>query len=101
MANYDTLFVALNSLKERGFTKDFNIAFDKLICTDSNECLNPHEFRIIETYRFEGETNPSDEAVLYAIESIDGTTKGVFVSAYGVYADAMSDEMIQKLAIQH
>jgi hypothetical protein len=101
MGNYDTLSAALNSLKERGFNKDFNIAFDKIICADSNECLNPHEFTIIETYRFEGETNPSDEAVLYAIESNDGTTHGVFVSAYGVYADTLSDEMLQKLAIRH
>lgn len=99
MANYDTVSVALNSLKERGFTRDFNIAFDKIICSETNECLNPHEFEITEVYRFEGESNPSDEAVVYAVESQDGTIKGVLVNAYGPYADPMSDDMIKKLSI--
>jgi hypothetical protein len=99
MQNYDTVSTALNSLKERGYTKDFNIAFDKLICKETNECLNPKEFEISEVYRFEGESNPSDEAVVYAINSMDGNMKGVMVNAYGIYADAMSDEMIKKLSI--
>jgi hypothetical protein len=99
MANYDTVSVALNSLKERGFTKDFNIAFDKIICKETNECLNPHEFEITEVYRFEGESNPSDEAVVYAVESQDGNIKGVLVNAYGLYADPISDDMIKKLSI--
>ena len=44
MENYDTVSSALNSLKARGYVMDFNIAFDKLICKDTNDCLNPHEF---------------------------------------------------------
>jgi len=100
MPDYDTLSATINSLKARGFTKDFNIAFDKLVCLDTNECLNPHEFEITEVYRFEGETNPSDEAVVYAIQSKDGKMKGVMVNAYGIYADPVSDEMIRKLSIR-
>ena len=99
MKNYDTVSSALNSLKARGYTKDFNIAFDKLICNNTNECLNPHEFEITEVYRFEGESNPSDEAVVYAVESIDGNTKGALVNGYGPSADSMSDDMIKKLSI--
>lgn len=99
MGNYDTVSIALNSLKERGYTTDFNIAFDKIICKETNACLNPGEFEITEVYRFEGETNPSDEAVVYAVESKDEKMKGTLVNAYGIYADAMSDEMIKKLSM--
>lgn len=101
MADYTTVSSALNSLKQRGFTKDFNIAFDKLICNETNEHLNPHEFEITEVYRFEGESNPSDEAVVYAVESKNGNMKGTLVNAYGIYADAVSDEMVQKLSLHH
>ena len=101
MANYDTVSTALNSLKERGFTRDFNIAFDKIICSDTNESLDPHEFEITEVYRFEGESNPSDEAVVYTVESLDGKMKGTILNAYGVYADAISDHMIKKLTMHH
>lgn len=99
MANYDTVSGALNSLKDRGYTRDFNISFDKLICNETNECLNPHEFEITEVYRFEGESNPSDEAVIYAVESKDGNMKGVLVNAYGPYSDSISDDMVKKLSI--
>ena len=99
MESYDTVVAALNGLKKRGFTTDFNIAFDKLVCNETKVCLNPDEFEITEVYRFEGETNPSDEAVVFAIESKSKGMKGVLVNAYGVYADPISDTMIKKLSM--
>jgi hypothetical protein len=101
MTAYDTVTEALKGLKSRGFTVDFNIAFDKIICSDNTICLNPDEFEITEVFRFEGETNPSDEDVVYAIESKDGKVKGTMTSAYGTYAETISNEMIQKLSMHH
>jgi hypothetical protein len=97
MYAYDTVVEAINDLKKRGYSLDFNLAFDKLICHDKNICLNPAEFEIMEVYRFEGSTNPSDEDVVYAIESKDGQVKGVFTGAYGVYMDSISTEILNKL----
>lgn len=99
MENYDTVVSALAGLKNRGYTLDFNIAFDKITCSTSGLCLNPDQFEIVAVYRFEGDTNPDDEDVVYAIESKDGTIKGSMTSAYGIYADPISNEMIQKLAM--
>ena len=101
MDNYDTVTGALNGLKAKGYTLDFNIRFDKIICKENNYCLNPHEFDIIEVHRFEGDTNPSDEDIVYAVQSKNGKIKGVITSAYGMYADSISNEMIQKLSIHH
>ncbi len=99
MYQYDTVVGALKGLRDRGYQLDFNLAFDKLICAQNNQCLNPAEFEITEVYRFEGDTNPSDEDVVYAVESKDGKLKGVVTSAYGSYADTVSTEMLQKLSI--
>lgn len=71
----------------------------KIICPNDNISLKPHEFEIVEVHRFEGESNPSDEDVVYAIESEDGKLKGVITSAFGPYADSMSNEMMQKLSM--
>ena len=101
MENYDTVTGALNGLRKKGYTLDFNLAFDKLICTQNDECLNPSEFEITETYRFEGESNPSDEDVVYAIESKDKNLKGVLTSAYGMYADTVDTDMIKKLSFNN
>ena len=99
MKNYDTVTEAVKGLKERGYTVDFNVALDKLICSGNKICLQPDEFEIVETYRFEGNSNPDDEDVVYAVESIDGKIKGVITSAFGLYADPVSNKIIQKLSM--
>jgi len=101
MESYDTVVAALNGLKAKGYTTNFNIAFDKLMCTENKTCLNPGEFEIVEVHRFEGNSNPEDEDVVYAVESLNGDIKGVITSAYGLYADSASAEMIRKLSMQH
>lgn len=99
METYETVTAALTGLKARGFTVDFNIAFDKLICSKNKIQLNPAEFEIVEVYRFEGDTNPDDEDVVYAVESHDATIKGTLTSAYGMYADNISTDMLRKLSM--
>ena len=101
MESYDTVVAALNGLKARGYTINFNIAFDKLMCSENKTCLNPNEFEIVEVHRFEGNSNPADEDVVYALESLTGGIKGVITSAYGLYADTVSAEMISKLSMHH
>jgi len=95
----DTVIERLEELKERGFTYDFNMTAHALEVHKEDGVrlnLSPDDFDIVEVYRFEGMTNPSDMSILYAIESCDGL-KGTLLSSYGVYADAMSNEMIKKL----
>lgn len=99
MKSYDTVTEAANGLKERGYNIDFNIAFDKLICTDNNIGLQPDEFEIVEVHRYEGDSNPDDEDVVYAVESKQGNIKGIITSAFGLYADPVSNKIIQKLSM--
>ena len=99
MRSYDTVTDALSDLKQRGFSVDFNIAFDKIICSKKEIQLEPEQFEIVEVYRFEGMTDPDDSSVLFAVAAKDESMKGVLVSAYGVYSDAVSNEMMQKLKV--
>ncbi len=99
MINYDTVTEAVKGLKERGFTIDFNIADDKIVCSNNNIRLHPDEFEIVESHRFEGDSNPDDEDVVYAVESKDKKIKGVITSAYGMYADPASTKIIKKLSM--
>ena len=96
---YETVTGALSDLKARGFTTDFNLAFDKIKCCTTGTCLYPPQFEIVEHYRFEGDTDPGDEAVVYAVAEKNGTMKGVLVSAYGVYSEALSEDLINKLSV--
>ncbi len=96
MYTYDTVTEAIKGLRERGYTKDFNLKENCIVCHEDE--LNPDDFEIVEVYRFEGNTDPADEAVIYVIESNKGD-RGVLVSGYGISADEMSDEMAKKLSI--
>ncbi|MCY7422972.1 MAG: hypothetical protein LH478_14665 [Chitinophagaceae bacterium] len=100
MHSYETVSESLTELKLRGFTTDFNLAFDNIKCSDTGVCLLPSQFEIVEHYRFEGNTDPADEAVVYAIASKDDSMKGVLVSAYGAYSEQISDDMIKMLSVK-
>ncbi|MBW8688231.1 hypothetical protein [Chitinophaga rhizophila] len=95
--HYDTVANAINTLKGQGFTVDFNLEGNYLVCPGSKLALQ--DFNIVEVYRYEGNTDPSDEAAVYAIESNNGM-KGVLVTAYGPSADSLSEAMLEKLRIR-
>ena len=98
MYTYDTVTAAVNGLKQRGYTKDFNLEENCIVCHEDK--YHPEDFEIVEVYRYEGNSDPADEAVVYAIEG-KGGEKGVLVSGYGISADEMSDKMAKKLTISH
>ncbi len=57
--------------------------------------------KIIKVYRFEGESDPGDMAVIYAIETEDDQ-KGFIMDAYGPYADQdnpYKDEFLKEVEI--
>jgi hypothetical protein len=97
MISYDTVSQAVNGLKERGYTLDFNLKSNSLEC--QGQKFNPKDFEITEFHRFEGSSDPGDEAIVYAIESTNGM-KGVLVNGFGVYSESLSDDMMKKLNFQ-
>ena len=99
MKSYDTLTEAISDLKARGYDRDFNLRDAFIQCGSSGKELLPGEFEITEVYRFEGDTDPGDELVLYAIESKGGEMKGTLVNAYGPYANTTSNELIARLNV--
>lgn len=97
---YETLTAAIEELREKGYTYDFNQREKHLECKALEKKFSPQTFTIRHTYRFEGMSSAGDNSVLYAIEAKDGT-KGIMVDAYGVYADSLSPEMIEKFRVDY
>jgi len=86
MESYSTVSEAIEGLKARGYTTDFEFINGQFRGIMDGRFFNADELTIVENYRFEGITNPDDESIVFAIESKDGA-RGVLVDAYGVYAD--------------
>ena len=95
--HYDTVSNAIEALRKRGFTVDFNLE-DKYLISSQGK-VHVDDFSIVDVYRYEGNTDPSDEAAVYAIESTSGV-KGILVTGYGPSADALSTAMLEKLKIK-
>lgn len=98
MKTFETLSEALADLKKRGYIHDFNLHPHWIECPPLNTQLKLTEFHVDEVHRFEGMTNPDDSSILMAIQSTSGI-KGILVDAYGVYAESLSPEMIERLTI--
>ena len=96
MKNYQSLADALDDLRKRGYEADFATQKVCLYCGDLDLRLDPEEFTIDEVYRFEGNANPGENAVLYAISSLSGA-KGTLVDSYGAQSENLSCEMTQSL----
>lgn len=92
-----TLSEVMNELRKRGYTEDLNLQSDCLHCQGGKVVLNPDDFNIDRFYRFEGASDPADEAILYAISSEKHNLKGILVNGYGTSSNPMTDAMIRKL----
>jgi hypothetical protein len=83
-----------------GYTEDFGISEQGLESLQKHSYYSPNEIEIVNFYRFEGESDPDDNAILYVIETSDGT-KGTLIDAYGTYNDARVTRFMQDVeAIQ-
>lgn len=97
---FDTMVEALNDLAGRGYSGNLKLREHYLEDEERKLMLYPEHFKVVESYRFEGMSDPEDNSVIYAIESLDGSFKGVLVNAYGAYAERASSDMIRKLEIE-
>lgn len=94
--SYTTLSEAIQDSQKNGYDIDFNLTDDQLESKALKQKWKPEELTVIKFYRFEGDSNPSDNSILYLIETKDGK-KGMLVDSYGAQRSAISSEMIQKL----
>ena len=93
MYHYATVTQALAELKEKGFTEDFNLQEDRIK-------QNPDEFEIVHIYRYEGESDPGDEATVYGIKSKKGEN-GVFVAGDLSFGENSATRVLHELSIKN
>lgn len=97
MENHETLSEAINGLKNQGYGEDFNLKQNCIECRNGEYKIFHDEFQIDKFFRFEGQSDPADESILYAISSEKYQLKGVLVNGYGISSEPMTNEMLNKL----
>ena len=82
----NTLTERLNKAVKDGYTDSLKVTKQGLYSDTKDKTYGPDQVRIIDFFRFEGQSDPADNAIMYVIETTDGS-KGTLVDAYGAYAD--------------
>ncbi|HYG37151.1 MAG TPA: phosphoribosylpyrophosphate synthetase [Cytophagales bacterium] len=100
METMSTVSEITNKLKKEGYTIDFNLKENCLECHGNYLQIFPDEFIVDKLYRFEGISDPADEAIVYAISSTKHNLKGVLVNGYGIYSDRVTDKMVEALRMK-
>jgi len=85
----NTITAVLNGLKVKRQDNEFTINDQGMIILKGKSYRQP-EIKILKTYRFEGDSDPSDEAIIYLIQANDGTI-GYSLDAYGIYTNHVND----------
>lgn len=93
-SHYSTVSEAIAALREQGFTTDFNLDENCLICGDDK--FKVDELEIVDVYHYEGDSDPSDEASVYGIESKSGV-KGILVVGSGLNLSSRMLETLKRL----
>lgn len=94
---FGTLSESINGLVKLGYTHDFNIKNECIVCNRTNITLSPDDFQIDHVYRFEGDSDPEYQSILYAISSSKFDLKGTLVNGYGTSSDEATTKLIEKL----
>jgi len=79
----ETLSEAMRRLRAAGYISDFSASPEgNLVCRSCHSSRPPESIEIRETVRFEGDSNPDDEAILFALSGADGCL-GQYSVAFG------------------
>jgi hypothetical protein len=89
-----------NKMVLDGYDDDFKISDKGLRSLKTEKVYQPEEVNVINFFRFEGQSDPNDNTILYVIETNDGL-KGTLVDAYGPYADRKLSEFMQNVESFH
>ena len=101
MEPYATLSETMANLRKEGYIEDFNLQQNCLECRNGQFKLFTDEFTVDKYFRFEGDSNPSDSSILYAISSDKHQLKGILVNGYGIYSEPLTDEMCRNLQFEN
>ncbi|SFI38255.1 hypothetical protein [Halpernia frigidisoli] len=97
-----TLSQVMNKLAQKGVVKEYRMNDEgEMRLTNSDKNYEPSELTILRSYRFEGDSNPDDNAVLYvAVDHEDN--RGMIIDSYGAesnYPGDKFDEFLRNISI--
>lgn len=95
--SFGTLSETINGLVNLGYTYNFNVKDECIICEQTSQTFSPVDFQIEKVYRFEGTSDPDYQSILYAVSSEKHGLKGTLVNGYGISSNEEISKLVEKL----
>lgn len=92
----------IESLEEKGYGKEITVVRSGAQFEGAGKAYPATEIKIVKVYRFEGESDPADMSIVYAMQSND-ENKGYMINAYGSYSgqdNEYYDDFIRAVPIE-
>lgn len=93
----ETLHESMQRLYDLGFTESFTVEEGRLRAVEFGATFAPAELRVETVDRFEGESDPADSAILFALVVPGGDLRGTWSVPYGPNASPEEVAMVQLL----
>ena len=93
----ETLSEATDRLSSAGYRDSFRAETGGLRALAARKLFTPDQLVVEEVVRFEGPSDPGDEAILFALRSDDGEVRGTYASGYGTGLDPVNAEVVRRL----
>lgn len=87
-----SLYSCLNSMIGEGYTEDFKLTAKGIHSKRMNRTYEPHEIKIVNFFRFEGNSNPEDNVIMYILETADGQ-KGTLIKSCETYHEDIVESL--------
>lgn len=91
-----SLVTCLNRMIADGYTEDFKVTDNGLEALQAGKRYQAEEVAVLNFFRFEGASDPEDNAILYILQTKDGR-KGTLIDAYGLYTDQRISRFINQV----
>ncbi len=94
-----TILEIIRRLNDDGYKANFEIKNGKIISGETQREYSPEELIIEKSYRYEGDSNPDDNAGVYVLTAKSGE-RGILVDSYGAYADINLAKLIRSIPVR-
>ena len=93
----ETVQEALDRLQAEGYRETLRATAEGFVAIESEKVYVPEDLFVDEIVRFEGRSDPDDQAVVLALRSSSGDLRATLVSSFGANADPVAAELIRRL----
>lgn len=99
----NTLSQILEKLRLKGKDNELKMTDHGKMQSQTGKIYTPGDLTIVKTYRFEGDSDPGDNSVLYITEDKENEL-GYILDAYGMYSDHIGssfDDFLKKIPTEN